>query len=460
MKKKLFYLSFLLCVLSYQSNAQTWTFVGQIGFTPGPAYGSKILVKDDTPYVAFYGTTYSDPGKYRIQVMFYDGTAWQQYGPNVTNDTTFNHWLLDFKKSAAGELFIAYIDKFAGNKVSVKKFDGNNWVYVGNQGFSPNSTENQFLEMYNDTPYVAIMEYITNFQKDIIVMKYDGTNWVTVGTNKVATWANLDGFKIVNGVPFVSYTNNSHKGLVSYFNGTNWIVINNGPLYYPMNNSYCFQMDYFGDTLYIPYMVNYLSSSQGNPFFLIRYNVVTQSIDTIHLNKGNINIDNNFERLKLNNQGEIFFVKYQGPSSNGKREIIRLDRDNNNTLTIYGGSFPVYRSMENLDLAFNDNNKPYVVFKDESAYHRLTVCTLGNSSSVGSIYNKSNIYFLYPNPNNGTFFIQSEKPAIFELTDITGKLINTYRTQGTALQVNENLPAGLYFICEKESGITQKIIIQ
>jgi hypothetical protein len=67
---------------------------------------------------------------------------------------------------------------------------------------------------------------------------------------------------------------------------------------------------------------------------------------------------------------------------------------------------------------------------------------------------------LYPNPSNGTFIIHSEKPAIFELTDITGKLINTYRTQGTVLQVNENLPAGMYFVREKETGLTQKIIVE
>ncbi|HPD24994.1 MAG TPA: T9SS type A sorting domain-containing protein [Bacteroidia bacterium] len=67
---------------------------------------------------------------------------------------------------------------------------------------------------------------------------------------------------------------------------------------------------------------------------------------------------------------------------------------------------------------------------------------------------------IMPNPNNGSFIIHSEKPAIFELTDITGKVINTYRTQGNNLQVNENLPAGMYFVREKETGLAQKIIVE
>ncbi|GIV44687.1 MAG: hypothetical protein KatS3mg035_1810 [Bacteroidia bacterium] len=74
--------------------------------------------------------------------------------------------------------------------------------------------------------------------------------------------------------------------------------------------------------------------------------------------------------------------------------------------------------------------------------------------------NTQSTFQIYPNPNNGTFIIQSKKGGVFELTDITGKLINTYRTQGTALQVNENLPAGLYFVREKETGLTQKIIVE
>ncbi|GIV43701.1 MAG: hypothetical protein KatS3mg035_0824 [Bacteroidia bacterium] len=90
----------------------------------------------------------------------------------------------------------------------------------------------------------------------------------------------------------------------------------------------------------------------------------------------------------------------------------------------------------------------------------VTKLDLSGVTSVNETLQNTSTFSLYPNPNNGTFFIQSEKPAIFELMDITGKLINTYRTQGTALQLNENLPAGMYFVREKETGLTQKIIVE
>ncbi|GIV43705.1 MAG: hypothetical protein KatS3mg035_0828 [Bacteroidia bacterium] len=58
----------------------------------------------------------------------------------------------------------------------------------------------------------------------------------------------------------------------------------------------------------------------------------------------------------------------------------------------------------------------------------VTKLDLSGTTSVNQILQNTSTFSLYPNPNNGTFSIHYEKPAIFELTDITGKLINTYRT--------------------------------
>jgi predicted outer membrane repeat protein len=72
----------------------------------------------------------------------------------------------------------------------------------------------------------------------------------------------------------------------------------------------------------------------------------------------------------------------------------------------------------------------------------------------------SNTILVYPNPNKGTFTIQSTKGGVFELIDVTGKVIHTYTLTNTQQTVNENIPAGMYFVREKQSGTIQKLLVQ
>jgi hypothetical protein len=70
------------------------------------------------------------------------------------------------------------------------------------------------------------------------------------------------------------------------------------------------------------------------------------------------------------------------------------------------------------------------------------------------------VFSIYPNPNRGALTIQSTKGGIFELIDVTGKVINTYTITNTQQTVQENIPSGMYFVREKESGSVQKLIIE
>jgi hypothetical protein len=91
---------------------------------------------------------------------------------------------------------------------------------------------------------------------------------------------------------------------------------------------------------------------------------------------------------------------------------------------------------------------------DTSACQTVTITGLDTQASSKLPFS------IYPNPNHGTFTIQSTKGGVFELIDVTGKVINTYTSINTQQTVNENIPAGMYFVREKESGSVQKLIIE
>jgi hypothetical protein len=70
------------------------------------------------------------------------------------------------------------------------------------------------------------------------------------------------------------------------------------------------------------------------------------------------------------------------------------------------------------------------------------------------------LFSVYPNPSYGTFTLQTEQGGVFEILDITGRLLNAYTIKNHTETIHTNLPTGMYFIREKASGATQKLIIE
>jgi hypothetical protein len=71
-----------------------------------------------------------------------------------------------------------------------------------------------------------------------------------------------------------------------------------------------------------------------------------------------------------------------------------------------------------------------------------------------------NGFIIYPNPNQGQFTIQTEKGGVFELIDMTGKVLGTYSITANQQTIQVQLPSGLYFIRETQSCVVQKFIIE
>jgi hypothetical protein len=56
---------------------------------------------------------------------------------------------------------------------------------------------------------------------------------------------------------------------------------------------------------------------------------------------------------------------------------------------------------------------------------------------------------MHARPSRGAFAIQSTKCGVFELIDVTGKVINTYTIISTQQTVHEYMPGGMYIVRER-----------
>jgi hypothetical protein len=133
-----------------------------------------------------------------------------------------------------GTPYVAYVifDNNAHKKISVKKFNGTSWVDVGAPNFNPGSAARYDLAVENGVPYVAYSDSTDQdayYDDKVKVMKFNGANWVDVGdTNSYANGINAHvSLAVYNGAPYVSFSELSlayakYYVSVKYLSGGSW----------------------------------------------------------------------------------------------------------------------------------------------------------------------------------------------------------------------------------------------
>lgn len=228
------YLAFHSNSLGYKAtvvrfNGSNWDTVGNPEFSASNAdYISMAIDKNNTPYVIFQDGAYG----YAPTVMKFTAGSWQIVGsPGFAPDGPHYNQAVDYSDIAIdknGTPYIAYANSFSGNKAVVMKFDGNNWVTVGNNGISDGAA--YFLSLVIDSagvPYIAYQDRAHD--EKATVMRYNGSSWSPVG-NAAFSPDSVQYTSIAidkNNVPFLAYSDgsNNNKATVVKYNGTNWIAV-------------------------------------------------------------------------------------------------------------------------------------------------------------------------------------------------------------------------------------------
>jgi hypothetical protein len=139
--------------------------LGEELFTESNALTPVICADGGIPYVAFID--FANEGK--LTVMKYEEEEWR-----VVGNAGFSEAYGVFDISVDdGIPYVAFQTKKMIPKVSVMKFDGADWIYVGSAGFSSGEAYYTSLDFDDGIPYVAFAD--SNNQA--VVMKYEQGAW-------------------------------------------------------------------------------------------------------------------------------------------------------------------------------------------------------------------------------------------------------------------------------------------
>jgi hypothetical protein len=205
-------------VKTFSNNS--WQTVGNAGFTPGVgvvSFTSFALSSVGVPYFSFRDEVGG------IYALKYLGGAWSTLGGTTVGQSQVTQLFVSssgepnlvygdpqgsihkkFVNSSWQEVssssppspaagssvaydpngtpFFAFADSANGYKLSVKKFDGSNWIYVGNAGFTANSVFSPRIVFGSDgLPYVAFSDGATGNPGEGKVMRLMNGQWENFG---------------------------------------------------------------------------------------------------------------------------------------------------------------------------------------------------------------------------------------------------------------------------------------
>ena len=407
----------------------SWVTVGIEGFSTGGAYQPSITIDNNNiPYVVYSDTA----NGYKTTVKKFDGTSWATVGiEGFSTGSSFSENLIAIDNNNIP--YVLYLDSTYSNKATVKKFDGTSWVTVGTEGFSNEYIQFPTLAIdSNNVPYVGYKaESVTGGYNRAIVKKFDGTLWVTVGIegfsndNALYTSMAIDN----DNVPYIVYRDgtNSNKVTVKKYNGISWVNLGlEGFSETPGGNTVISI-----DSNNVPY-VAYSDYTNTNKKAVKRYNnhfensVFENQLEAMNIDATDINnnlltysILDSDDSLLFNidaTTGEITFKvapDFENPSDKDGNNIYEFDIKVMSTeggvaiekvkitvqditpevsnikeegwvnVGIEGFSLnDSYYNSSTMPIAINENNVPYVFYRDSENLDKSTVKKFDGTSWV------------------------------------------------------------------------------
>jgi hypothetical protein len=182
------------------------------------ALNPSLSMLNGIPYIAFCEYV----NNWIITVKKFNGTQWIPVGNGILSDNAARFPSLYIVNNTP---FVAYIinKTTSADAIEVKKYNGSQWETIGPQITSTGYLSDMSLSVWNDMPYIAYREYNNGWKATM--MKYTGTQWDPVGKKGFSdSGVGVLSFYMGNGIPYAGYTDEAfnYKATVMKYSGTGW----------------------------------------------------------------------------------------------------------------------------------------------------------------------------------------------------------------------------------------------
>jgi hypothetical protein len=322
--------------------------------------------------------------------------TWQ---PMNTNDFNHNAFLnasnTHIVVSKDNLPYVVYQDATADNKCTVQKFNGVSWELVGIQGFSSGNVDNTSIALdHNNVPYVAYK----NSGNKITVQKFNGTSWTQVGIEGFSI-GTVDFISIAvdnNNVPYVVYSGRrtidyKNKLTVQKHNGTSWELV--GSARFSEGNSDTYNSAIAIDNNNVPYVAYENSGDSGVEFKSIVQKFNGTSWETVGSSGFSQGVADDIS-IALDGNNVPYVAYLDVANSYGST----VQKFNGTSWEVIGKAGFSAGQVTKTVIAIDKNNLPYVAYRDLANSSKITIqkfngttwSPIGRSGfSVGSVDNVS-----------------------------------------------------------------------
>jgi len=423
----------------------TWKYVGNKGFTYAGFWWQAFDISlgfnsSGQPYLAF--TDWNNSGK--ATVMKFDGTNWVNVGNAGFSVGAAYYISLSF--DSYGNPFVAFRDFGNTERATVMKFDGLNWVTVGIAGFSSGGAWFTSLAFGpDDRPYVAFGD--DGNSTKATVMKFDGSNWSYVGnagfSSGMADYTSL-AFS-PSGQPYVAYQDHItgyNTATVMKFDGTNWVYVGNPGF---SAGSVEWTTIAFNPVDSVPY-VSYCDLA-WTTYYKATVMRFTEP-DWVYVgNAGFSAAEAGYPKLAFSPAGEPF-VSYGDMANLDRATLMKFDDTSWVNVGIPG--FSEGGEVWKNSLAVSSTGIPYMAFKECNSDSCVLNVMKYDSLLVGTDELQETRLSVYPNPATDKITIETsglQNESCLTIVNPAGQQVLRKKVTTPGMQIDVScLPSGIYFL--------------